>query len=55
LKDGENIVDIPAGLGRIVQKDQSIIEATKAIIVKNAEGATNALKTAYPTAENVVR
>ncbi|SDH43303.1 hypothetical protein [Chitinophaga filiformis] len=55
LKDGENIVDILAGLGQVVNADQSIISTTKAIIVKNAEGATNALKTGYPIVEKVIR
>ncbi len=49
LIDGENTVEIPAGLGRAIKADGTVIEnVTKAIIFKNSEGATNALKTAYP-------
>jgi hypothetical protein len=48
LKEGENIVDIPKGLGRVVDAQENIVEATKAVIIKNSQGATNAIKTAYP-------
>ena len=43
-----NIIDIPKGIGQVINPDRSIIEATKAIVVKNADGATNILTTAYP-------
>ena len=49
LKDGENIVNIPAGLGRVIKADGTTMEATKATIIKNTEGATNTIKTAFPT------
>ena len=48
LIEGENIIDIPKGIGQVINPDGSIIEATKAIVVKNADGATNILTTAYP-------
>lgn len=49
LKEGENIIDIPQGLGKVIMPDGTIIEnVTKAIIIKNEKGATNLLNTAYP-------
>lgn len=42
------MVDIPAGFGRVVNRDKSIVETARALIVKNPEGATPALKTGYP-------
>lgn len=49
LKEGENIIDIPLGLGKVIMPDGTIIEnVTKAIVVMNKEGKTNLLATAYP-------
>jgi hypothetical protein len=35
-------------MGQVINPDGTIVEATKAIVVKNADGATNLLTTAYP-------
>lgn len=49
LKEGENIIDIPKGLGKVIMPDGTIIEnITKALVIKNKKGATNLLNTAYP-------
>jgi hypothetical protein len=49
LKEGENTIDIPLGLGKVIMPDGTIIEnVTKALVIKNGEGATNLIKTAYP-------
>jgi len=49
LKEGENIIDIPQGLGKVIMPDDTIIEnVTKALVIKNEQGATNLLNTAYP-------
>ncbi|MFY7813754.1 MAG: peptidoglycan-binding domain-containing protein [Chryseobacterium taeanense] len=49
LKEGENTIDIPQGLGKVIMPDGSIIEnVTKALVIKNSDGATNLIKTAYP-------
>ncbi|WP_294304346.1 peptidoglycan-binding domain-containing protein [uncultured Chryseobacterium sp.] len=49
LKEGENIIDIPKGLGKVIMPDGTIIEnVTKALIIKNSEGSTNLINTAYP-------
>jgi hypothetical protein len=49
LKEGENVIDIPQGLGKVIMPDGTILEnVTKALIIKNGEGATNIIKTAYP-------
>jgi hypothetical protein len=49
FKVGENIIDIPSGLGRVILPDGTIIEnVTKAVVIRNPEGATNLIKTAYP-------
>jgi hypothetical protein len=48
LKVGENIIDLPKGLGQVIKPDGSVVEATKAIIIKNPDGSTNILTTAYP-------
>jgi len=45
---GENVVDIPEGLGQVISSDKTIKTAHKALIIKNSEGAMNQLKTAYP-------
>lgn len=48
-KELENTIDIPKGLGKVIMPDGTIIEnVTKALVIKNEEGATNLLKTAYP-------
>jgi peptidoglycan hydrolase-like protein with peptidoglycan-binding domain len=49
LKDGENVIEIPQGLGKVIMPDGTIIEnVTKALVIKNKAGKTNLLTTAYP-------
>ncbi|WP_239352951.1 hypothetical protein [Snodgrassella communis] len=48
LKVGENIIVLPKGLGQVIKPDGSVVDATKAIIIKNPDGSTNILTTAYP-------
>jgi RHS repeat-associated protein len=48
LQDGENIINIPTGLGRVIKADGTVVDAAKAIIVKNPAGSMNALNTGYP-------
>ncbi|UUC47161.1 hypothetical protein [Flavobacterium cerinum] len=46
---GENIIDIPPGLGKVILPDGRVIEnVIKAVVVKNPKGATNLINTAYP-------
>ena len=46
---GENIIDIPKGVGRVILPDGTVVDdVTKAIIVKNPPEDTNLLNTAYP-------
>jgi hypothetical protein len=46
---GENIIDIPKGVGGVILPDGTVVDdVTKAVVVKNPPGHNNLLKTAYP-------
>lgn len=49
LKEGENVIDIPKGLGKVILPNGTIIEnVNTAYVIKNSKDATNLIKTAYP-------